>query len=108
MDQQEQGPDQREQLGRVKRSKADWEQLACKVLLLFPDYAKMLREQYHWKNHRRYDRDIGNLMGWLQVRNTCERCTFANGITAALRRMTKNARDQVNQEKRSDRCNRTK
>lgn len=95
MDQQEQGPDQREQLGRIRRSKEDWEQLACRVLLLVPDYAIHLRDNFNWHRNQYdpvYAKFSKRVMGALGIDGTCARSTFSNGVAMALRRMRKQAR----------------
>lgn len=50
MDRQEQGADQRQQ--RVTRTGAEWEELALKLLLLYPKDAVRIRESpwHEWRN----------------------------------------------------------
>lgn len=92
MDRKEQGVDQRQQL---RRSKEDWEQLACKVLLLCPDYALFLRDNFQWKRDQ-YDPQLARfakiLMQRLDIEGTCARSTFSQSIAQALRRMRKEGR----------------
>lgn len=93
MDQQEQGPDQRKQ-HLIRRSKEDWEQLACKVLLLCPDYALYLRDNFDWRRDQHdpnMARSAKKLMVRLGIEGTCARSTFSYSITKALRRMQKEA-----------------
>jgi hypothetical protein len=54
MDSQEPSPDQRKQLLRRKgRTGAEWEELSIKVLLLYPDTAKAIRDTdwSQWRLH---------------------------------------------------------
>lgn len=89
MDQQEQGPDQRVKL---TRSKEDWEQLACKVLLLDPDGAIALRDFYYWRKTTEWANWAQSVMDALEISDTCTRSTFCTAVQRALRNMARDAR----------------
>lgn len=102
MDSQEQSVDQRKQpLNGIRRSLEEWELIACKVQLLFPDYAAYLRDNVGGWHARRVFAAHGNtlsIMRTLQIRGTCAPITFVEGTLNALRRMAREARVKIQQE----------
>lgn len=101
MDRYKPRADQREQ--RLRRSKEEWEQLACKVLLLSPEYALYLRDHFNWRRDQHDPAYAGHaklFMVRLEIEGTCARSTFSNGISMALRRMKMQARDKLKEQSR--------
>jgi hypothetical protein len=105
MDRQEPGVDQRQQL--LKRNKrgrtpAEWEEIALKVMLLHSEWAAWVRDNYSWKMHGRVielKRQIIQIMGTLNMHNTCQPSTFINAVAKSLRNLKREARDKTKQER---------
>lgn len=104
MDQQEQGPDQREQ--SLRRTAEDWEELALKVMLYNSKWAAWVRDHYDWKLHFKgvsvLD-DAPYLMKLLGITGTCAPTTFLGGIQKALRRLKREARQAIQENRRVER-----
>lgn len=106
MDQQEPGFDQREQLLKRRRTKAEWEELALKLVLLNPKLAAEIRD-IQWSQWRQHAYALKTLtyehyadqifLGILGIKYDAYQC---NRIAKALRNLGREARKTLTPEAR--------
>lgn len=112
MDRQEPGVDQREQLltepkRRKGRTGAEWDELAVKVLLLYPETAKAIMDVpwQDWKNHRRYLSQLTQPPWYadqvVMILGARYEVYPLNRIAKALRNMRREARQSLSSEARN-------
>src|SRR4051812_23646932 len=107
MDSEEQGADQRKQLlgKRNKRGRTpeEWEQIALRVMLLYSEWAAWVRDNYSWKMYGRVAglmQQTMHIMNQLGVGNTCQPSTFIQAVAKTLRRLKREARQQIRENQR--------
>lgn len=103
MGSQEQGPDQRfKQVSSTRcRTQEQWEDIACRVLLVAPEYCEYVRS-YHgnhiWQNSnvRAASR---TLMERMMLIGTCEVGTFTTAVRNALIRMDQREKEKIREQR---------
>lgn len=115
MDSEEQGVDQRKQLLKRKgRTGAEWEELALKILLLYPDTAMAIRDT-DWSQWRLHRQHMGQLTFAPYYADQVVLMLGAkyepyplNRIAKALRKFRSEARQALDPEARKREYNRDK
>lgn len=99
----QQGADQRfkQVSSTIRRSKDDWEELACRLLLSVPEWCDMLKGfqgNHIWQSR---DFQIGGkkMMGMLQIVGTCEVSTFVTAVRSALIRMSQREKEKIRDQR---------